>query len=313
MNINVKLNKNFTTAFNKMKEKYGEEFEKINGLSDENLNLSSFIDNFIDSDNNADSTIDANANVQSKDICNLINEIPKPFLKLLGLNKLFYETQKKYGFNRAKELLEAEWSGNIFIHNGSDISFRSYCFNYDLEKLATKGMYFIPNLKTEPAKHLTTFCDHLLEFISWVSNRQSGASGIANALMWLYWFWKKDIENNHYTKNPEYYRNQAFQKVIFDLNMPYLRIAQAAYTNISIYDKVYCEEMFGGFIYPDGTLFIDCIDEFMEFQKAFLEQLSKMRESNLFTYPVLTYCLVFRDGKFQDEEFVKWCFNHNII
>ena len=213
MNINVKLNKNFTTAFNKMKEKYGEEFEKINGLSDENLNLSTFIDNFIDSDNNADSTIDANANVQSKDICNLINEIPKPFLKLLGLNKLFYETQKKYGFNRAKELLEAEWSGNIFIHNGSDISFRPYCFNYDLEKLATKGMYFIPNLKTEPAKHLTTFCDHLLEFISWVSNRQSGASGIANALMWLYWFWKKDIENNHYTKNPEYYRNQAFQKV----------------------------------------------------------------------------------------------------
>lgn len=94
--------------------------------------------------------------------------------------------------------------------------------------------------------------------------------------------------------------------------MPYLRIAQAAYTNISIYDKVYCEEMFGGFIYPDGTLFVDCIDEFIEFQKAFLEQLSKMRENNLFTYPVLTYCLVFRDGKFQDEDFAKWCSTHNM-
>ena len=43
------------------------------------------------------------------------------------------------------------------------------CYNYDLEKLATKGMYFIGNVKTTPAKHLTTFTDHLLEMISWVN------------------------------------------------------------------------------------------------------------------------------------------------
>lgn len=227
MDINVKLNKNFTTQLNKLKEKYGEEFEKINGLSDENLNLSGFIDNFIDSSNTADSTIDANANVQTKDICNLINEIPKPFLKLLGLNKLFYETQKKYNFATARELLEADWNGNLFIHNASDISFRPYCFNYDLEQLARKGMFFIGNLKTKPAQHLSTFCDHLLEFISWTSNRQSGATGIANALMWLFWFWINDVEQSHYIKSPEYYRDQCFQKVIFDLNMPYLRMNSA--------------------------------------------------------------------------------------
>lgn len=311
-NFTIKLNKNFQTAFNKMKEKYGEEFEKINGFSDDNFDFSKFIDNFIDSQNNADATIDANANIQSKDICNLINEIPKPYLKLLGYNKLFYEMQKKYGFTRAKEMLEADWKGDIFIHNSSDISFRPYCFNYDLEKLATKGMYFIPNLKTKPARHLSTFCDHLLEFISWVSNRQSGASGIANALMWLFWFWKNDIDNGHYTKSPEYYRDQAFQKVVFDLNMPYLRIAQAAYTNISIYDRVYCEEMFGGFIYPDGKLFVDYIEEFIEFQKRFLEILEEMRETNVYTFPVLTYCLVYRDGKFQDDEFARWASKHNM-
>jgi len=32
LNINVKLGKNFTTAFNKAVEKYGEDFELINGL-----------------------------------------------------------------------------------------------------------------------------------------------------------------------------------------------------------------------------------------------------------------------------------------
>lgn len=313
MIVNIKLNKNFTTALNQLKEEYGEEFEKINGLSDSNLDLSSFIDNFIDSENNANSgTIDANANVQSKDICNLINEIPKPYLKLLGYNKLFYEINKKYGFQRAKEFLRAEWRGDIFTHNSSDISFRPYCFNFDLEQLATKGMFFIDNIKTTPAKHLSTFCDHLLEFISWSSNRQSGATGIANALMWLFWFWKNDVEEGHYIKNPEYYRQQCFQKVIFDLNMPYLRIAQAAYTNISIYDRIYCEEMFGGFIYPDGKCFIDYVDEFIEFQKAFLEKLNEMRKTNLFTYPVLTYCLVYKDDKFLDEPFARWCSTHNM-
>ena len=169
MNINLKLDKSFTTQFNRLTEKYGDEMLKLNGFAENNLNLSGFVDNFIDSENTANSTIDANANVQSKDIVNLINEIPKPYLKLLGYNKLFYEMNKRYGYQRACEMLEAEWKGDVFIHNSSDISFRPYCFNYDLEKLATQGMFFISNIRTNPAKHLSTFCDHLLEFISWVN------------------------------------------------------------------------------------------------------------------------------------------------
>ena len=312
MNINLKLNKNFQTQFNKMSEKYGEEFEKINGFSDDNFNLSHFIDHFIDSNNNADATIDANANVQGKDISNLINEIPKSYLKLLGYNKLFYEIQKKYGYTRAKEWLESDWKGDIFTHNASDISFRPYCWNYDLTNLATKGMYFIENIKTGPAKHLTTFADHVLETVSWVSNRTSGGCGLANVLMWFFWFWKNDVENDYYVKNPEYYRDQVFQKFIFDCNMPYLRITQCAYTTLSIFDRVYCEEMFGGFIYPDGKMFIDYIDEFINFEKAFMNKMEDMRKENVYTFPVLTYSLVYRDGKFQDEEFAKWCSDRNI-
>lgn len=83
-------------------------------------------------------------------------------------------------------------------------------------------------------------------------------------------------------------------------------------TNVSFYDRTYCEEMFGDFIYPDGTPFIDCVDNFIDFQKSFVELLLKMREGNLYTYPVLTYCLVYRDGKFTDEEFAKWASDHNI-
>lgn len=69
--------------------------------------------------------------------------------------------------------------------------------------------------------------------------------------------------------------------------------------------------MFGGFIYPDGQMFIDHVEPFIEFQKAFLLKLQEMRATNVFTYPVMTYNLVYRDGKFLDEEFARWLSNHN--
>ena len=69
MNIKKKYGKNFTTALNKMKEKYGEEFELINGIHETQLSDTDFIDNFTrDNLATADNTIDANANVSSKDI-----------------------------------------------------------------------------------------------------------------------------------------------------------------------------------------------------------------------------------------------------
>ena len=63
MNINIKTKKNFQTQFNKMSEKYGEEFLKLQGLDDEKLSLTDFIDGFIDSDNVANASVDANANI----------------------------------------------------------------------------------------------------------------------------------------------------------------------------------------------------------------------------------------------------------
>ena len=113
MNINVKLNKNFTTAFNKMKEKYGEEFEKLNGFGDSQISYTDFIDNFIDTDTVADASVDGNANVGHKDIVTLLNEMPKPHQKLLAFNKIYYELNKKYGFKTANEWLEAEWNKTL--------------------------------------------------------------------------------------------------------------------------------------------------------------------------------------------------------
>jgi len=49
----------------------------------------------------------------------------------------------------------------------------------------------------------------------------------------------------------------------------------------------------------------------MEHQKTFMRVVSKIREQNMFTFPVLTYSLLYQNGKFVDEEFARWCSDHN--
>ena len=85
-NINIKLNKNFTTRFNKLMSDYGEEFVSLNGFSDNHLSYTDFIQNFIDADTVADASVDGSANVSNKDMRTLMNEMPKPHRKLLAFN-----------------------------------------------------------------------------------------------------------------------------------------------------------------------------------------------------------------------------------
>lgn len=181
-----------------------------------------------------------------------------------------------------------------------------------LQPVAEKGLFFIDQFPTRPARHLTTFCDHVLETISYMSVRQAGAVGIPDLIPYLYYFWREDVKNNHYIKNPDYYARQCIQKVLYDLNQPYLRTTQSAFTNVSIMDREYLIGLFGGRDFPDGSPMMDDIEEMIEFQKVFIEEVHHTREEHTFTFPVLSYCLLYQDGRFVDEEFARWCSEANM-
>ena len=312
MEISIKLNKNFTTQFNKLISEYGTEMAKLNGFSEEQLSYTDFIDNFVDKQTVADASIDGNANVGTKDICSLTAEMSKPHSKLLAFNKIYHELNKKYGFKIANEWLKNEWDGHFYLHDAASTTYVPYCFAYDIEGLVTKGLYFIENFNAQPPKHLETYTDFVGEFVSWTSNRSSGACGLPSFLIYSYYFWKKDCEDGYYIKSPEYYRDQEFQRIVYKLNQPYLRVNQSAFTNFSIFDRPYLEALFGGKEFPDGSFIIDCIDEILEYQKAFMRVVSDVRSQNMMTFPVLTYALLRKDGKFVDEDFAKWCCKHNM-
>ena len=310
MNVELKFNKDFERTLNSLKEKYGEDFEILNGIHDSQMNFSDFIDAFVDK-NVADVTIDSNANASSKDIASFRSEKGKSIDKVIAANKIFYEIKKKYGLKTAKEWLETEYTGGFYLHDFPSTTYVPYCYAYDLSRLAKEGLFFLNNYNSQPPKHLTTFIDDVIEFISFMSNRSSGAVGIPNILVWTYYFWKKDCETGYIINNPDYYIRQSFQKLIYRLNQPFMRVDQSAFVNVSIFDREYYEALFGGLEFPDGTFAIDYVDEFIEHQKIFMEVVSKIRQENMFTFPVLTYSLLYKDGKFVDEEFARWCSDHN--
>lgn len=312
MQIELKLNKDFERTLNALRIKYGNDFELLNGIDETQLDYSEFLQHFVSAGNLADASIDPNANSSHRDIRSFMTEKSKSADKLFGLNKIFIEIKKFFGLKVAKQWLEQEFSKGFYLNDSTSASFFPYCWAQDLSKLAREGLFFLDKYNSCPPKHLTTFLDDCIEFISFLSNRQSGAVGLPNILIWMYWFWKKDVETGFYINSPEYYRDQCFQKLIFRLNQPFLRIDQSAFTNMSIFDRKYLEALFGGLEYPDGTFAIDDIEEIIDFQKQFMRVVSEIRAEQMFTFPVLTFSLLYKDGKFQDEEFARWASKHNM-
>ena len=327
MQINVRLQKNFTTAYNKLQADFGTEIASINGFGDEQLSYTDFISNFIDQSTVADASIDGNSNVSHKDIVTLLSEMPKPHRKLLAFNKIYYEYQKKYGFKEANEWLRMEWTGQLYMHDGDTSTFKHYCFAYDLKDLAEKGLYFIGgSFNARPPKHLITFVDFVKEFIGYASNRSSGAVGLPNLIPYMYYFWKKDVEQNYLgiqdNDSAERYARQNFQRFIYAVNQPYVRDGQqSAFTNTSVFDRPYFEALFGGSEFPDGTFMIDYEEEIIKFQKWYMQEMAKIRKENMFTFPVSTISLLRKKGTFdldtldafEDPEFAEWAIIHNMI
>lgn len=314
MEYKTKLDRNFTIKYNQLVEQYGDDMAKLNGLSDRQLSLTDFIDGFATVDAVADASIDGSANVHNKDIVSLLHEMPKSEQKLLSFHKIYYELNKKYGKSVADEWLEKEWDGHLYMHDANTSSFYSYCFAYDLKRMAEEGLFWLSHHNHLPPKHLETFIDFVKEFINFVSNRQSGACGLPNLIPYMYYFWKKDVDNGYYYGTPEKFAKQHIQRFIYAVNQPYVRDGlQSAFTNTSIFDHEYLYALFGGSEFPDGTYMVDEIEGIMQFQKWYMEEFSKIRSENMFTFPVNSISILKdEDGNPVDEEFAHWAIEHNI-
>jgi ribonucleoside-triphosphate reductase len=198
------------------------------------------------------------------------------------------------------------------MHDADTSSYIHYCFAYDLKDLAEKGLFFLDTFNNEPPQHLETFIDFVKEFISYNSNLTSGACGLPDLIPYMYYFWSRDVKNGYFTKTPEEYAKQNIQRFIYAVNQPAVRDSiQSAFTNVNFFDMPYLEALFGAAQFPDGTFMIDELDNIKQFQKTFLEVMSDIRSKNMFTFPVSSISMIYKNHKFEDEDFAKWAIEHN--
>ena len=310
------LDPDFATQYNRLQAKYGPDFAALNGFSEMTLDYTQFIDNFVDSNVVADASIDSSANVYHKDVVALIKEMSKPHQKVLAFNKLYYEIKKEYGKADADEWLELEWLRQLYMHDAPTSTMLPYCYAYDLTRLAEEGMFFTDEYHNKPAKHASTFVSFIKEFVSYTSNRTSGACGLPNVLPYLYWFCDKDIKSRYFGLTEDYrekYCKQIIQEFIYAINQTYVRDnTQSAFTNTSVFDHEYFVALFGGARFPDGTPMIEHMEQIMEFQYWFLEEMADIHEENMFTFPVNTLSLLYKDGEFVDKEWAEKVLRHNM-
>ena len=318
-NIGVELDADFVDALNELlherfPENIGTKLAQLNGFAPEQLGYTSFIDKYLANDTVADASIDGNSNVHHHDVVTLEHEMIKPHEKLLSFNKIFFEIKKKFGVAAAQCWLCDEWIGRMYMHDGYNASLKQYCFAFDVDAVARKGLFFLENYNAEPPKHFTTFNQMVVETVSYLSNRQSGAVGLPSYLIWAWWFWWVDCQNGYYIREPGYYRDQCLQEIIYRLNQPFLRNSiESAFTNFSIFDRPYFEAFFGDLVFPDGTLAIDHEDDIIQFEKDFMRLEAEIRSANMMTYPVLSFSLQRVGGKFVDEEFARWACEFNML
>jgi ribonucleoside-triphosphate reductase len=75
---------------------------------------------------------------------------------------------------------------------------------------------------------------------------------------------------------------------------------QSAFVNFGYFDKPFFKSMFGEFFFPDGTQ--PTWESLCWLQKEFMMWFNEERNKCILTFPVESFALIYKDGKFLDED-----------
>ena len=90
---------------------------------------------------------------------------------------------------------------------------------------------------------------------------------------------------------------------MYSINQPAAaRGLQSAFVNFSYFDKPFFDGMFGDFIFPDEEGTRPNWEALSWLQKDFMVWFNKERLRSIITFPVESFALVYKDGKFLDQE-----------
>lgn len=308
----------FVDFWNSLQNKYPEELFKVQGVHNDNFDISKFSKNFFKkSASVASVSVDANANVKEKSIAQYVQEYPKGLQRLNSFYQLYKWVKKVWGVKYAKTAVEKVLNGELFINDFSNFS-TSYCYAFDLRMLLMEGMsFFHGGMKIHAPKRSDSFVALLIQSTAFISNQIMGACSYPDCFVAWDWF----LRNEHgadYMKRIRAGEDEVakkkildqFQNLIYSFNFPF-RSCQSAFTNLSVMDKGYMKSLFGDYWLPDGTL--ADLDSSQELSKLFFEYFNEINgKEGMFTFPVMTLSLSLDpEGNYIDPDFKKWISKYN--
>ena len=277
-----------------------------------------FINKYKEAYNNSDATIDDNSNVSSKNVGIINNESHK--IDNVNINRGIITKKLKDLFPDfdSKQYVKDLENHIIYKHDESSFSLPvPYCVSITMYPFLMDGIKKLGGLSASP-KNLDSFCGIFVNLIHAIAGQFAGAVAASEFLLYFTYFCKKEWGDDFYkhpdtiitqNTNREMTINsqieQYFQQIIYTINQPIgSRGLQSVFFNVSYFDKPFFDGMFGHFVFPDMTKpdweSLDWI------QRKFMMWFNNERLKCILTYPVESFALVYKDGKFVDEESAKF-------
>ncbi len=185
-----------------------------------------------------------------------------------------------------KEVAEAHKSGDMHLHDLSMLT--GYCAGWSLKQLIQQGLGIPGKINSAPAKHLSTLCNQMVNFLGIMQNEWAGAQAFSSFDTYLAPFVKVDNLSQKEVK-------QCIQSFVYGVNTPSRWGTQAPFTNITLDWTVPKDlENLPAIIAGKEMDFTygDCKKEMDMVNRAFIEIMTEGDATGRgFQYPIPTYSI----------------------
>lgn len=257
------------------------------------------------------SKVDANANVECKNVTTLTGELYKK--DGIGINRLRM-------WQKIKELCGQEYADKYIYQLDHHFIYRHdetnpclpYCVSITMYPFLFNGLESIGGGSSAP-HNLDSFCGEFINLCFAIASQFAGAVATPEFIPYLDYFIRKDYGDDYYLhadkvvdlssrhRTIDKVITDQFEQVVYSLNQPAAaRNFQSIFWNCAYFDKPYFEGMFSDFVFPDGTEMQ--WESVSWLQKRFMEWLNQERLKKILTFPVETLNLLDDGTDYVDKE-----------
>lgn len=306
MQIVLDLDKEFNDLYYSFLKRMGKPMLKLEGIDKEQLDITTMSYNYF-TKNLTEVSIDNNANIDNnKSPSNYMTEIVKGLLKLEGYYLIWKYAKKRFGLEKANELIWSIWSGDLYFHDSSGVRNQMYyCCAFSTTHLMHEGRRY-GQLHSLPPKRADSFISQVIESTMDLSQEFAGAIAPADLIVNYCYYAKKE-------NLPDYRILNDLQRFVHVVNNKFRLGTDSPFVNLSLFDRPNLEIVFKDYVYPDGSK--PDYSYIMYVQKLFGEWFSKGDPATGLPYrfPICSVNLFVNEkGEIVDQDFLEWLSKNNI-